>query len=553
MKKFVFCIPIQLLLFLVSCTNTIGSSFNTAGDDKYMLLSLLDYKAPSVVSVYPPDNSTDVIASTDIRATFTEAIKANQNRFIITDDGGNRISGKILYDGATVFFIPGNNLSPGIYTATLTAHITDRIGNKLKKEYEWNFTVSSAPPTHTLNYTLSTISGSDPYLWWSHTLVPGDFNGDGKTDLILRTSESIDGLPSFMLIANESEGFNSTDISNLYGTDTEPTLWGHRALITGDYDGDGKTDIIMKSPVYNDDSYMLIANDNPSGGFYNIEDITTLCDVTRDYWGTRTLITADFNGDGNTDVIMQSTSNSGASYMLIADGLGGFKPTIDVSDLYSGMDLWASRELITGDYNGDGRTDIIMRSKRYYWPSYMLIANENPAGEFNDKIDIYKLYDTSMELWGNRTLITGDYNGDGRTDIIMKSTSTSGATYMLIANNNPSGGFDNKKDISKLYGTKMDWWAIRELITGDFNGDGWTDILMRSIAGDKPTYILQADASDGFILKNVTEQWGMSQGNWGSVKIYTGDFNGDGKTDILLQASGSTSSSKPTRLLLSQP
>ncbi len=99
-----------------------------------------------------------------------------------------------------------------------------------------------------------------------------------------------------------------------------------------------------------------------------------------DLWSNRRrlLYIGDFNGDGNTDIILQNKAGYDASYLLIADGNGGFQSRKEIRDSY-GMnpDLWSNqrRLLYAGDFNGDGETDLILQNKAGYGAALQLLAD----------------------------------------------------------------------------------------------------------------------------------------------------------------------------------
>src|SRR5262249_36560362 len=82
------------------------------------------------------------------------------------------------------------------------------------------------------------------------------------------------------------------------------------------------------------------------------------------------------------------------------------------------------------------------------------------------------------------------------------------------------------------------WRGRATFLTGDFNGDGASDIAY--VTGDIEVYLSQADPSSGNFIQLYTTAaaiWGsatLPAYNWKDYATFlTGDFNGDGKTDIM--------------------
>ena len=118
--------------------------------------------------------------------------------------------------------------------------------------------------------------------------------------------------------------------------------------------------------------------------------------------------------------------------------------------------------------------------------------------------------------------VRNDFNGDGRSDILWRNVD--GQMSDWLANASGNGGFtQNNANAAAVVPTS---WQIAG--TGDFNGDGRDDILWRNIDGQMSNWL--ATASGGFIQNNanaaavVPTAWQVAG---------TGDFNGDGRDDIL--------------------
>ncbi|MDO8444570.1 MAG: toxin TcdB middle/N-terminal domain-containing protein [Deltaproteobacteria bacterium] len=259
------------------------------------------------------------------------------------------------------------------------------------------------------------------------------------------------------------------------------------------------------------------------------------------------MATGDFNGDGKTDLLLQGTTASYHTLLLLANGSGGFGiQDITDADGMSGQ-AWGAdqRQLAAGDFNGDGKTDILLQGKTTTASTLLLIADGN--GGFNTVQFITDADGMSGQAWAadQRQLAAGDFNGDGKTDILLQGKTTTASTLLLIADGN--GGFNTVQFITNSYGMTGDKWSAdqRQLAAGDFNGDGKTDILLQGTAIGNATLFLIANGSGEFYtVKNITTSYGMSSQSWSKSERYlaVGDFNGDGKFDILLQGATSARS-----------
>ena len=219
----------------------------------------------------------------------------------------------------------------------------------------------------------------------------------------------------------------------------------------------------------------------------------------------------DFNSDGKGDILFQNGIN-GACYVWEMDGL---KALAGGSDLVGNAVGTAWQVKGTGDFNGDGKSDI-------------LFQNALDGAVYVWEMDGLKIVPGGSDFVGNavgttwQVKGTGDFNGDGKSDIVFQST-VNGAVYVWEMDGLKlvPGGSDS---IGTAVGTA---WQVKG--TGDFNGDGKSDILFQN-AIDGAVYVWEMDGlkrtAGDFVGKAVGTDWQIKG---------TGDFNGDGKSDILFQ------------------
>ena len=127
---------------------------------------------------------------------------------------------------------------------------------------------------------------------------------------------------------------------------------------------------------------------------------------------TRTVVTGDFNGDSRTDMAAVGANGWLSLPVALSNGDGSFRL---VDQPIPNFQSWASmtRTVVTGDFNGDGRTDMAAVGANG-WQS-VPVALSNGDGSFRVADEVVP----NFQSWASmtRTVVTGDFNGDGRTDM----------------------------------------------------------------------------------------------------------------------------------------
>ncbi|MCC0177779.1 NF038122 family metalloprotease [Waterburya agarophytonicola K14] len=367
------------------------------------------------------------------------------------------------------------------------------------------------------------------------TGITADFNGDGKADLLRQEKGDWDDDDSETAQLLISTGNNFTPI-NL--PESLMLKGDYTNLYVGDFNGDGKSDILRqeKSVWDNDNSWtasLLISNGTSFSNIHLSEDLYLHGDYNNIYVG-------DFNGDGKSDLVAQKKgswdnnhNDSWNAKLLISNGTGFTQYAIDPGGSHSlrGDDT----NLYVGDFNGDGKSDLLRQEKGGFDDddsntAQLLIST---GTGFN-----IVAVSESFGLKGDYTnLYTGDFNGDGKTDVLRQEKSTwdndSNSTAHILLSN--GSGF-NAYGLSESLDLKGD---LTNLYVGDYNGDGKDDVL-RQEKGDRDndrynTANLLISTGTNFNKIVLSENLNIG-GDY--TNLYAGDFTGDGRTDLVRQEKG---------------
>ena len=222
----------------------------------------------------------------------------------------------------------------------------------------------------------------------------------------------------------------------------------------------------------------------------------------------------DFNGDGISDVLWRN--DTGTLTDWLGQQNGSFAGNWDNSHETQTTDWQVAG---TGDFNGDGRVDVLWRNGAGTVTDWLGNANGGFTGNFaNADLNL----DNSWSVAG-----VGDFDGDGKADILWRNNEGTVTDWLGTANGSWVGNFDNAN-----VSLTTDWQIVG---IGDFNGDGHDDVLWRNSSGTITDWL--GTDGGGFVGNWSNANLNLSN-NWQVAGV--GDFNGDGISDILWRDTNGT-------------
>jgi hypothetical protein len=452
--------------------NTVGTKLNTS--------------QPFVVSINrkQPTSATTSVQIVNFTVTFNTAVTG-------VDSGDFAAQGFGVASGA----VSVTPVSGSVYTVTVQGVAGNgRLGLNLVNNGSIHDStgqaLQSTGPSFTPQQTIST--GTQ----YSDTTVVKDVNGDGKTDVITCSGNSTIGS---VLLGNGNGTFQAArtfaDGAHAY------------RCAVADVNGDGKQDLIITNNYgYTGRVSVLLGNGD---GTFNARQTFNPID------GPTGVAVGDINGDGRADLVLtneyqDSTVNNygetiyypaGRPVYMLGNGNGTFGPPIRVP--FSGTLPYQGAPVVA-DLNGDVKLDLVLCKAGTLNAAIADVLLGNGNGTFQAERTF------AFPGAGAQEIVGADINGDGRTDLM-----TTGSPTILLGNGN---GTFHAGPTPRLTG-------YGPVVIADVNGDGKLDIIDRTAYGFA---VELGGGSGGFFTPGPSFVTGSAPDT-----LSVGDFNGDGKPDVL--------------------
>ena len=327
-----------------------------------------------------------------------------------------------------------------------------------------------------------------------------------------------------------------------------------KEISAGDFNGDGLLDL-MRLDYSNDPKYSWIAWGSRAGTFTYESGTNFISEESAEnvYRSEKmqTLL-PDFNGDGISDVICIAPKDTpGKSWIRLSDESGSttyltgtnFIPNGALGDVFRD----SSSSVMSGDFNGDGLADLFSvypgddgAESQKCWIG-LTTTNENQRFDFYNGTNFIPRSANGGVYRGIYTTVqTGDFNGDGLTDLLsIYPDNDPEHSWMGLSNGDGTFSYRNGTNfIGQGSADNVYRDLTGRIFTADFNGDGLTDVVRMDDSNLSKYSWLGLSKGDGtFEYKNGTEfiPDGVPRSVYRTQKssTFAADMNGDGLSDLV--------------------
>jgi IgA Peptidase M64/FG-GAP-like repeat len=376
---------------------------------------------------------------------------------------------------------------------------------------------SNAPPYCPVCYTQMKRSMD---LFTGRTFIKayaGDFNGDGKDDLLVHNDNSI--------ILYRSDGSKLDLVFS--AVERVPGSWQFKPddqFYIGDFNKDGKDEVIVYNSTNWAIEYLGLLADNGSGGLRLIARYDDAMPGWQFQRNDRFYV-ADFNGDGRKDLFVFNGDNWAIPYLGMLRSSGSGFTVIDRYDAV--MPSWQMRpgdQHFVGDFNGNGKEDLwVFNGGDWSIPYLGMLRSTGTALKMSHR------YDGSMPSWqmrpGDRHYV-GDFTGNGKADLYVSNGDDWSIAYLGMLHSQ-----GNHLAMTKRYDGAVPGWQMRrhdQHYLADIDHNGKADLFVYNYQDWYSQYLGTMISNGSSLTASWVVDW-VGEWNLGSVDRFEPcDFEGVG-------------------------
>ena len=352
----------------------------------------------------------------------------------------------------------------------------------------------------------------------------GDFNGDGRDDLLVHNDNSI--------ILYRSDG-SQLDIA-FSAVERVPGSWQFKPndrFFVGDFNGDGKAEVAVYNSTDWAIEYLGLLADDGAGGLQLIaryDDSMPGWQFQRD----DRFYVADFDGNGRRDLFVFNGGNWAIPYvgMLRSSGTA-FTVANRYDAVFPGWQMRPGDRHLVGDFTGNGREDLWVFNGDDWSIPYLGMLRSGGTS-----LAMSKRYDGSMPGWQmrrNDRHLVGDFTGNGKADLYVFNGGDWSIPYLGMLRSTGSA-----LQMTKRYDGTVPGWQMRKNdrhYLADVDGNGKADLFVFNAEDWYSEYLGTMISSGSGLSASWAVDW-VGEWNLGAVDRFEAcDYEGvGGRRDLIV-------------------
>jgi hypothetical protein len=333
----------------------------------------------------------------------------------------------------------------------------------------------------------------------------GDFNGDGKDDILIHTGNSIQLYRS-----------NGSQLDMVFSAVARvPGSWQFTPgdqFFVADFNDDGKDEVVVFNSTNWSMEYLGLLADDGSNGLRLIRRYDDLMPGWQFNRNDRFHV-ADFDGNGRKDLIVQNGTDWSIPYvgMLRSDG-NGFTVVRRYDQVLAGWQMRKNDQFYVGDFNGDGKDDLFVWNGKDWSVLYLAMLRSDGSS-----YTMVRRYDNTMPSWqmkaGDRHYV-GDFNGDGKDDLFVFNGSDWSIAYLGMLRSDATS-----LSMTSRYDGNAPGWQMRRNdrhFVADIDGNGRADLFVYNYSDWSTEYLGTMISTGSGLTSSWKEDW-VGEWNLGAV------------------------------------
>lgn len=412
---------------------------------------------------------------------------------------------------------------------------------------------------------LGSTSGLSATPAWSHEIdlafaafgasvaTAGDVDGDGYADCVIGAPGASLGAHqrgAAILFRGGPTGLASTGIA-FDAPLAADSGFGASVASAGDLDGDGFAEVLIGAPGFDQpglpDCGAFYVFRGSASGIATTPSHSFFGDTASAHLGASVSLAGDANGDGRSDCLVGApgagTSRQGHALYFETDVSGS--PILERTFVGNQpFGRFGAAVATAGDLNGDGRADAIVGAPNQDHDGKLACGAARVflglAKGLNESNSLSLFGDSPSGAFGGAVATAGDSNGNGYSDLAIGAPEAKFGKGAVVGYHG-AGGLPSPVAVTAIQGKVPANFATTLSIEGDYDGDGFSDLL----AGASFMYAgLPGKSGRAFVYRGsptgleVSPSWqvaGAGQNFYFSQGVASaGDVNGDGFDDALV-------------------